>query len=122
MKKRQVHKAELGALISAYSEAAKVQAAATETGDYKTGNTASELLAAIYSELRRRGRESQWALLPLLGNDDPGVRLWSASHALEFAPSDGEQVLRALIPIGKLVGLSARTTLEEWRRGRLRFP
>jgi hypothetical protein len=122
MKKSQVQKAELVELIAAYSEAARTQGAATETGDYKTGNKASDLLAAIYSELRRRGREAQCVLLPLLSDNDPGVRLWSASHALEFSPSDGERVLEALIPVGRFIGLCAKTTLAEWRQGRLRFP
>lgn len=122
MKKRQVHKADLGELIAAYSEAARTQGDATETGDYKTGNKASDLIAAIYAELRRRGRDSQCALLPLLTDDDPGVRLWSASHALEFSPSEGEPVLQVLIPVGRFIGLCAKTTLEEWRAGRLQFP
>ena len=122
MKKREILKAELGELVAAYSEAASMQGAATETGDYKSGNKASDLLAAIYSELRRRGRESQCALLRLLGSDDPGVRLWAASHVLEFSPADGGQALEALIPVGKFIGLCAETTLKEWRQGRLRFP
>jgi hypothetical protein len=122
MKKRELRAAELGELIAAYSEAARIEGRAIETGDYRTENKASDLLAAIYSELKRRGREAQCALLPLLNDDDPGVRLWSASHALEFSPFDGQPVLEALIPVGKFLGLCAKTTLEEWRRGRLQFP
>jgi hypothetical protein len=75
MKKEQVSKADLADLIVAYTEEARIQGNATEAGDYKRGNKASDLLAAIYSELRRRGRESQCALLTLLNDDDPGVRL-----------------------------------------------
>ncbi len=99
-----------------------MQGAATETGDYKKGNKASDLLTKIYAELRHRGLESQRALLPLLKDSNPGVRLWSASHVLEFSPSDGECVLEDLIPTGKLLGLCAQTTLEEWREGRLKYP
>src|SRR5262245_61169894 len=99
MKKSNLRNADLMDLIAAYSDAARTQGHATETGDHKAGNKASDLLAAIYSELRNRGREAQRALLPLLNDDDPGVRLWSASHALEFSPSDAERVLKALIPI-----------------------
>lgn len=122
MTKREVKKAELAELINAYSESAKIQGEATESGDYKTGNKASDLISAIYSELRRRGPDAQRALLPLLEADNPGVKLWAASHAMDFSPSDGEPVLVSLIPVGRFLGLSAQTTLSEWRKGRLSFP
>lgn len=41
-----------------YEEAARTHGAATGSGDYRTGNKASDLLAAIYSELRRRGEDA----------------------------------------------------------------
>ena len=122
MMKRQMKTANVDELLAAYVEAATTHGVATDTGDYKAGNKASDLIAAIYAELRRRGEDAQRSLLPFLGHDDPGVRLWSASHALEFAPSEGEAVLRALIPVGRFLGLSAKTTLTEWEKGRLRFP
>jgi hypothetical protein len=122
MKKRELRNAELSELIAAYSEAAQIEGQAIESGDFRTENKASDLLAAIYSELRRRGREAQCALLPLLNERDPGIRLWAASHALDFSPSDGQPVLEALVPIGKFLGLCAKATLDEWRRSRLRFP
>jgi len=122
MTKREIKKADLGELIKVYSAAAKVQGQATESGDYKMGNKASDLISAIYSELRRRGSDAQDLLLPLLRDDDPGIRLWAASHAMDFSPKDGESVLEALIPVGKFIGLCAKTTLEEWRKGKLKFP
>jgi hypothetical protein len=122
MTKRQMKKASLDELLAAYRDAARTHGAVTESGDYKVGNKAADLITAIYSELRRRGPDAQRALLPFLGDEDPGVRLWSASHVLEFAPSDGEAILRALIPVGRFLGLSAKVTLEEWEKGRLSFP
>ena len=121
MTRGEIKKAELEELIKAYSEAAKIQGESTENGDYKTGNKASDLLSAIYAELKRRGHDAQAALLPLLHNDDPGIRLWAASHAMEFSPSEGKPVLKALIPIGKFLGLCAKTTLSEWKKGNLKF-
>lgn len=121
MKRREIRHAVLRELISAYLEAAQLEGRAIESGDHRAENKASELLAAIYSELKLRGREAQCALLPLLHHEDPGVRLWAASHALDFSPSEARPVLEALIPIGKFIGLCAETTLDEWRRGRLQF-
>jgi len=122
MTKRELKYLELAELIKAYSESAKIQGHATESGNYKAGNKAFDLINAIYAELRHRGAQAQRALLPLLNDPDPGIRLWAASHALDFSPTDGEHVLEDLIPIGKFLGLCAKTTLEEWRKGQLKFP
>lgn len=122
MMKQQLRSARLEELIEAYKSHARTQGAATESGDYKVGNEASDMLSEIYGEIRQRGSDAQRELLPLLKENDPGIRLWSASHALEFSPDDGEPVLRSLIPVGTFLGLCARTTLLEWEKGRLQFP
>jgi hypothetical protein len=122
MKKVQIETADLADLILAYREAARVQGNATETGRPKVGNTAATLICSIYSELRHRGAESQRALLPLLTDDDASVRLWAASHALEFSPRAAEHALQSLIEVGNLLSFCAQITLEEWRQGRLKFP
>lgn len=122
MRKEHVAKLDLPELVNAYRDAAKHHGAATESGDHRTANKSADLVAAIYSELRRRGPEAQHQLVPLLADPELGVRLWAASHALEFAPAEGEAILTALSSEGRLVGLSAEMTLKEWREGRLRFP
>lgn len=123
MRKNQVRKASIDELIMAFSEAARTQVdAIDEHADHKTANRASDLLFAIEVELRQRGRDAQCALLPLLKDDHPGVRLWAASLALEFSPSDGEPVLQALTQVTRSVGLNAEMTLKMWKRGELRFP
>ena len=81
-----------------------------------------DLLIAIYSELRRRGEESQRALLPLLADKDPGVRLWAGTHALEFAPRSAVPVLKALDSVDGFYGITASISLDMWRSGKLRFP
>lgn len=109
-------------LIVAYLSAARLHGAATEAGDYKAANKSAELIATLYSEIRQRGLETQRMLLPLTEDPLPSVRLWSASHALEFCPERGEPVLAQLAASASLLGLSANVTLTEWRAGRLRFP
>lgn len=110
-------------LIAAYRKSAERHGEATEAGDYVTANREAGDLAVIYAELRLRGLESQQCLLPLLCDPEDRVRLWAAAHALEFAPSIGEQVLAKLAEttIG-FVKMDANMTLKEWREGRLRFP
>ena len=121
MKLEQVPHAGVAQLISAYQEAARQHGDASEDGDYKTANKSAGLIAAIYAELRRQGLAAQKELLSLLASPTPGVRLWSASHALEFSPDEGERVLSELAMQRQVLGLSAATTLKEWREGRLHF-
>jgi hypothetical protein len=101
-------------------------AAATEAGRLdipsRQQNKAARRVSAIYGDLRERGRAAQGALLPLLDHPDPAVRLWAASHALEFAPDRAVATLKAMKGVEFPRGLSAEMTLREWRAGRLRFP
>lgn len=122
MNGRQESKADVVQLVNSYREAAKLHGEATESGDHKAANKAAERIAAIYAELRRRGAAAQAELLPLLAEPALGVRLWAASHALEFSPAEGEVTLKQLSAGGALLGMSADMTLKEWRAGRLRFP
>ncbi len=116
-------KAGIPELIKMYTEAASRHGAATESGDYKEANRQHDVVAKVYRELRRRGSDAQRALLPLLAEQDLGVRTWAAAHALEFAPAEGKRVLAAAAEVpNSLVSLSAKMTLREWEAGRLRFP
>jgi hypothetical protein len=109
-------------LIRLYAQAASEHEEAQVRRDYQAGNPPADRIASIYRELRNRGREHQQRLLSLLTSNDPGVRLWAASHALEFEPSKGETVLGAFLTTEGILAFCARITLDEWRKGALRFP
>jgi hypothetical protein len=102
-------------------EAASAHGHATAFGDSKRANRAHDVIAATYRSLRARGEQRQ--LLALLSHEDPAVVAWAGTHALEFAPVEGEQALTALAERDQsLIGFGAEITLEEWRRGKLTFP
>ncbi len=123
MKSDQVQRANIQDLLEAYKDAAAAHCMATERGDQNTANRSHDVLVGIHTELRRRGAEALNELLNLLQNKDTGVRFWAASHALEFSPEKGENVLSEIAKIPKsLIAFSAEVTLREWRAGRLRFP
>jgi Domain of unknown function (DUF2019) len=122
MKLDQVSNADTMRLVEVYRDAAKLHGEATETGDHKTANKSADLISEVYAELRKRGANAKGLLLPLLTDPVSGVRLWSASHALEFSPEEGEAILKVLASSGTFLGLSAEMTLKEWRAGRLHFP
>jgi hypothetical protein len=111
------------ALVESYSQAATDHGRATLAGNYRQANKAHESLASAYRELRARGELAQCAILPLLQHADAGVRLWAASHALEFAPQIGEPVLAELADAQcGILSFSASMTLKQWRDGKLSFP
>jgi hypothetical protein len=109
-------------LLARYQRAASRHGEATLSTDASSGNADANTVAEVYRELRRRGSET--TLLVLLESSDLGVRAWAAAHAMAFAPAEGEPVLTALAESGEsgLIGFGAEMTLDEWRKGRLRFP
>lgn len=109
-------------LVRLYERAAADHGQANSRGDYRAGNPASDRVAAIYREIRRRGTEHQKMLLPLLLSNDIGVRGWAAAHALEFEPRQGEAILLDIAKREGLEGFNAQMTLKVWREGNLRFP
>jgi hypothetical protein len=110
----------LGDLLRIY--AAAVHGEATEDGDYRTGNKEHDKLTAVCRELRTRGLKEQRALLGSLDHPDDAVRGWAAAHALEFAPEEGEPVLESHAAGESLASFAAEITLEEWKKGSLKFP
>jgi hypothetical protein len=114
---------DVGDLVGVYAAAAARHHAAAQHGDIRAATTAFDTLSAAYRELRSRGLDAQRALLPLLGSDDPAVRLAAGVHALEFAPDEGEPALAELAASDQTsIGFDAEMTLEVWRDGELRFP
>jgi hypothetical protein len=113
----------LGELLDAYRLAAKKHRAASLEGKFKVGNPQADIIADVYRELRRRGRDAQHALLGLLDDGDRGVRGWAAAHCLVIDPDRSASVLEALARTEPWPqNSSAETTLRVWREGRLRFP
>lgn len=62
-------------LITNYKELAARHTDATESGNHVAGNKAHDGIASIYRELRARGHQAQLALLPLVDDGHPGVRV-----------------------------------------------
>ena len=115
--------ADLPTLVKQYREAAVAHDKASFNGEYKIANRYARTIINIYRELRRRGREAQNSILPLLNDEDLNVRAWAGAHALEFAPEQGEPALLELTKLGPgLHRLTAEVCLEQWRNGTLKFP
>jgi len=122
MKTEELGDASLETLTSNYASAAAAHGLSSTTGDHCQANKEYKTLAEICKELRRRGIDAQKHLLSLLDNKTPYVRLWAASHSLEFSPKSAENVLEHLAKCGGVPGFDAEITLQEWRKGTLKFP
>lgn len=122
MKETEIRSSSLEELIDAYSRSAIAHGRGTEEGDPDKANASFHVMAAVCRELRARGRDAQASLLNLLKSNEIYVRLWAASHCLEFSPKDAEKVLEGLSGGTSVVAFDAEMTLNEWRKGRLKFP
>ncbi|MGN6186679.1 MAG: DUF2019 domain-containing protein [Thermoanaerobaculia bacterium] len=105
--------------MAAFAEAAALNGAAGDAGDYRTGNRQYDRAIAIYRELRHRGSSAQKELLSLLPHNNAWVRYWAAVVTLEFAPDQAAPVLEALIDAqgSAPLRLNVSVVLSEWRKG-----
>ena len=104
-----------------FTEAALAHGRATEAGDSRLANKQSDALEALRKEFERRGAEGQEALLTLMRHNEAWVQLWASAYGLLCVPQHAEPVLVKLSLAPGLCGFTAETTLEEWRKGSLRF-
>jgi len=109
-------------LLQHYVSVAIAHSNATRTANYHAANSQYDTLQTIYRELRSRGASVQRTLLALLDHPNNGVRGWAAFHALEFASKEAEPVLEDLSKMSGIEGFTWEVTLEEWRKGTLKFP
>ena len=122
MTTKQLQIAPIGELLKIYAAAAAAHGEATNKGDYIVGNKQHDIIVAVYRELRARGLEAQRSLFGLLDHPNEAVRGMAAADALEFAPEEGAPVLESLGKSTSIHGFTARVTLEEWKKGTLKFP
>jgi hypothetical protein len=107
--------------IETYAAAAATHGRATAAGDSSSANKAHGVIAEVYRELRKDGAREE--LLPLLQHPDASVRAWAATHALDFAPTEGEPALQQLAAQESgFIGFNAQQALNVWREGKLSFP
>lgn len=122
MTKDEMKNASNGELIDRYEQVSRARGRALNAGDSRSANNAFDEETIIREELRRREPSAIRGLLVLLNSDDPWVRCDSAIPALFFASHQAETVLEKLVQSERRVlKVVARMTLEQWRKGGLKF-
>jgi hypothetical protein len=92
---------------------------ANETADYKACNKAYKSLANSRDFLRLNNRID--LLIPLLNNENNGVRVWAASFLLFYHEAIAVKVLEDISIGNGHNATNARMTLSEWRKGNLKM-
>jgi len=87
-------------------------------GDPKKANKVFKQHHAYYKQVRDLPA-GQAALLVLLSDPEPSVRLLAATHALRFAEREAVPVLNALERSAGVYAMDAEYTLTNFREGRL---
>ena len=119
MRHKNIKSLDTNHLISKYKEAALAHGTASYSGDYRIANREYENLIAIIREIIGRGHSAEDAFLALLSDENAFVKIWAATHALAFAPTQGEKALSEASQLPGLAGSTATLTLQEYREGRL---
>jgi hypothetical protein len=122
MTRNEMKNASNQALIDLYEKVSRARGQAMKAGDPEAANSAFDEEAIIREELRGRGPSAIRGLLSLLSSEDPWVRMDSAIPALFFAPDQAEPVLEKLVQTERrALKVTARITLDQWRKGELNF-
>jgi len=95
-----------------------------QLGDSKNGNKQGKIVISISILLKKEDRLQE--LLDLLNHEHPQVRFRAAEKTLQISPSRAEKTLEELSTLRGMqlggVAFVAQVTLQEWRKGNLKFP
>lgn len=110
------------AASSNYRAHALAHGAATESGDHTKANKHHDGIVEALHSLRELGERGDQGLLELVGDSEPWVRCWAATHALAVDMRRGCTALEALTTSKGILGFTARTVLDEFSKGTLELP
>lgn len=119
-KRREFSVNNMDKLIDQYVDVAINSGKAKEEGDYKSVNSYYDIIQRIRIEMKK---DPQYVvkLEPLLQHDNEYVRLEAAFDLLPILSERAENVLSELSKKRGLNGFEAKMTLQEWKKGNLRF-
>lgn len=119
-KRREFSVNNMDKLIDQYVDVAINSGKAKEEGDYKSVNSYYDIIQRIRIEMKK---DPQYVvkLEPLLQHDNEYVRLEAAFDLLPILSERAENVLSELSKKRGLNGFEAEMTLQEWKKGNLRF-
>jgi len=113
---------ELERYIHMYRENAILHGEASQNGDYKSANKSHDIIIKTLYKIRELDDVGNDALLTLTDDKDASVRVWAATHSLEYDTIKAEKTLSQLASCEGIIALGAEITLSEWKAGTLELP
>jgi HEAT repeat protein len=107
------------AALGHFTDSAQKHAAATEAGNYRTGNKHHDRIIAAFAFLKDAGALD--LLVPLLDHSSVGVRSWAARYLLQVHEEKAVQALEEIAGTSGIHAGNAKTCLGEWQKGHLTF-
>ncbi|MCB9235034.1 MAG: DUF2019 domain-containing protein [Bacteroidia bacterium] len=86
-------------------------------GDNIKANKLHKKIQTLYKKAKESNQVDLFS--ELLNDSDENVRLWAATFSLKVFPDKAEKELLSLSNSTSIIGLSARTTLDMWKKGML---
>ena len=105
---------------NAYIKAAVLHGESTVSGEYEIGNKQVDIMQEAYKVLRK-SEEGRNKLKEIMSHNNPNVRTWAAKDCLPYYPNEAEKILENVSKLDDIFGLNAKITLQEWRKGNLKF-
>lgn len=110
---------DISSALELFEKAAVQHAEATEQGDYKTANKNYSQIIKSISYLKERNSLDK--LLNFLPHSSVGVRMWAATYLLPIHETKAIKSLETIMNSSGIHSLTAETTVNEWRKGNLKF-
>ena len=107
--------------ISTFRQAALMHGEATLSGNYKAGNKCYNTIKKCYLLLKEKGGDSINSLLPLLQDKNDSVATWAAYYLLPNQHQLAINTLQAIANKEGIIAFGAKTTLDEWQKGKLKI-
>ena len=107
--------------LKKFIEACIAKGEAEETGNVKPREDRKyyKIINSVYSYLKNNHQLEE--LSNLLDHENVYVQLWASSYMLQLSGSKAEKVLENLATLKGNIGFCAEMTLQEWRKGNLKF-
>src|SRR4051794_37307968 len=104
-------------LLAKYSEAAAGTSDTTPDVQYRWADKVHECYKSL-----RQSEEGRRGIIELMSDANANVRLWAASHSLQWTPDVARKVLENLRDTEAFpCSFNAEITLEEFKKGSLSF-
>lgn len=104
-------------LVREFADCVANQSGAIAKGDPDKGNQYARRYVAAFEQLRAVGDKGRDALIPLLADGRPDVRVMAAAFLLRHCTEKATNVLEAESEGAGLIAFGAAQALERWREG-----